>query len=115
MPTVKTPIALPSSMKGTETWISLTPVLSSSDGSLTKTLPRPSAKLFVHFVMTEEGIQHEMGEGGISGNSAVPPSDGNPPGLTDWENQLFHVDPAELLDDYRRSQDILDFWRVQYG
>ena len=55
------------------------------------------------------------GSGGVSGNTAVPASDNNPPGLTDWDTQLFAVDPADLLTDYRQSQDILDFWRIQHG
>src|SRR5437868_70161 len=32
-----------------------------------------AAKLFVHFIMTEEGVKHEIGEGGVSGNSTVKP------------------------------------------
>jgi iron(III) transport system substrate-binding protein len=74
-----------------------------------------AAKLFVHFVMTQEGIIHEMGSGGISGNTAVPPSDGNPTGLTDWDKQLFAVNPKDLLADYQQSQAIQDYWRVQHG
>lgn len=73
-----------------------------------------AAKLFVHFVMTQEGIKHEMEEGGVSGSSAVPPSDGNPKGLTDWNKQLFAVDPKGLLDDYQNTQPVQDFWRVQH-
>src|SRR5689334_316113 len=33
-----------------------------------------AAKLFLHFVLTAEGITPEMGSGGISGSNAVPPS-----------------------------------------
>ncbi|WP_405107070.1 ABC transporter substrate-binding protein [Micromonospora sp. NBC_01405] len=74
-----------------------------------------AAKLFVHFVMTQEGIKHEMEEGGVSGSTAVPPSDGNPKGLTDWGTQLFAMDPKGLLDDYQNTQPVQDFWRVQHN
>lgn len=74
-----------------------------------------AAKLFIHFAMTQEGIKHEMGSGGISGNTAVPPSPDNPPGLTDWGKELFAVEASELLADYQQRQSIQDFWQVQHG
>ncbi|MEV4382933.1 ABC transporter substrate-binding protein [Streptosporangium sp. NPDC049644] len=73
-----------------------------------------AAKLYVHFIMTEEGVKHEIGEGGISGNSAVKPLV-TPPGLSDWKGQLFHTDPKGLLGDLRGRQTVSDFWRVNHG
>ncbi|MET9064741.1 ABC transporter substrate-binding protein [Streptosporangium sandarakinum] len=73
-----------------------------------------AAKLYVHFIMTEEGVKHEIGEGGISGNSTVKPLV-VPPGLPDWQGQLFHTDPAALLGDLRGRQTVSDFWRVNHG
>ncbi|GAB2954684.1 ABC transporter substrate-binding protein [Micromonospora polyrhachis] len=74
-----------------------------------------AAKLFIHFVMTQEGIVHEMGSGGISGNKAVPASPNNPPGLTNWDTQLFAVQSDQLLKDYQQAQTVQDFWRVKHG
>lgn len=74
-----------------------------------------AAKLFIHFVMTQEGITHEMGSGGISGNNAVPPSSNNPPGLTDWGKELFAVQSDQLIKDYQQGQTIQDYWRVNHG
>lgn len=74
-----------------------------------------AAKLFMHFVMTQEGIIHEMGSGGISGNKAVPASPDNPPGLTDWSTQLFATDSTQLIKDYQQAQPLQDFWRVNHG
>ncbi|GAA2209033.1 ABC transporter substrate-binding protein [Nonomuraea monospora] len=70
-----------------------------------------AAKLYVHFIMTEEGVKHEIGEGGISGNSTVKPLV-TPAGLADWQGQLFHTDPKGLLGDLQNRQGISDFWRV---
>lgn len=73
-----------------------------------------AAKLYVHFIMTEEGVKHEIGEGGISGNSTVKPMV-TPPGLPDWQGQLFHTDPKSLLGDLQNRQTVSDFWRVNHG
>ncbi|HEY3558449.1 MAG TPA: ABC transporter substrate-binding protein [Kribbella sp.] len=73
-----------------------------------------AAKLFVHFVLTEEGITPEMGAGGISGNKSVPPSKNNPPGLTDWEKQLIRFDSAKLLSDHQAAQPMQDYWRLNH-
>ncbi|NUT32732.1 MAG: ABC transporter substrate-binding protein [Hamadaea sp.] len=81
----------------------------------TKSQHPNAAKLFIHFVMTQEGIQHEMGSGGISGNKAVPASPNNPPGLTDWGKQLFAVQSDQLIKDYQQGQAIQDYWRVNHG
>lgn len=73
-----------------------------------------AAKLYVHFIMTEEGVKHEIGEGGISGNGTVKPQV-TPPGLTDWKGQLFHTDSKGLLGDLQGRQGVSDFWRVNHG
>ncbi|WP_067180406.1 ABC transporter substrate-binding protein [Microtetraspora niveoalba] len=73
-----------------------------------------AAKLFVHFIMTEEGVKHEIGEGGVSGNGSVKPIV-SPEGLDDWQGQLFHTDPGKLVDDLRGRQTVSDFWRVNHG
>ncbi|GAA3468324.1 ABC transporter substrate-binding protein [Nonomuraea roseola] len=73
-----------------------------------------AAKLYVHFIMTEEGVRHEIGEGGVSGNGTVKPLV-TPPGLADWKGQLFHTDPKGLLGDLQNRQTVSDFWRLNHG
>jgi iron(III) transport system substrate-binding protein len=73
-----------------------------------------AAKLFMHFVLTAEGITPEMGSGGISGSKAVPPSSNNPPGLTDWSKQLMKFDSSKLLLDFREAQSMQDHWRLNH-
>ncbi|MEV0147155.1 MULTISPECIES: ABC transporter substrate-binding protein [unclassified Nonomuraea] len=73
-----------------------------------------AAKLYVRFIMTGEGVKHEIGEGGMSGNTTVKPLV-TAPGLSDWQGQLFHTDPKGLLGDLRDRQTVSDFWRVNHG
>lgn len=81
----------------------------------TKATHPNAAKLFMHFVLTEEGISPEMHAGGISGNAAVPESKNNPPGLDDWDNQLVTFDRDELLNDFRNIEPMQDHWRLSKG
>ncbi|MEU8125497.1 ABC transporter substrate-binding protein [Spirillospora sp. NPDC049024] len=74
-----------------------------------------AAKLFVHFAMTKEGFDLEAHSGGVSGNDAVGVSPHNPPGLTDWNTQLYWFSSDQLLADFRNRQDIKDFWRVNHS
>lgn len=80
----------------------------------TKTKHPNAAKLFVHFIMTEEGVKHEIAEGGVSGNSTVKPMV-TPEGLNDWAKDLLQTDSASLLADFQNRQTMSDFWRVNHG
>ncbi|WP_131761393.1 ABC transporter substrate-binding protein, partial [Actinomadura fibrosa] len=74
-----------------------------------------AAKLFVHFAMEKEGFDLEAHSGGVSGNDAVGVSPHNPPGLTDWNAQLYWFSSQQLIADFRARQDIKDFWRVNHS
>lgn len=80
----------------------------------TKSKHPNAAKLYAHFIMTEEGVKHEIAEGGVSGNSTVKPLV-TPEGLNDWGADLFHTDSAKLLGDFQNRQVVSDFWRVNHG
>ncbi|NUT39516.1 MAG: ABC transporter substrate-binding protein [Thermoactinospora sp.] len=80
----------------------------------TKSKHPNAAKLFVHFIMTEEGVKHEIAEGGVSGNATVKPLV-TPEGLKDWKSDLFHTDSGQLLADFQNRQVVSDFWRVNHG
>ncbi|MBD2893342.1 hypothetical protein amrb99_22630 [Actinomadura sp. RB99] len=73
-----------------------------------------AAKLFVHFAMEKEGFDLEAHAGGVSGNDAVGVSKNNPPGLTDWNGQLYRFSSSQLIADFRARQDIKDFWRLNH-
>lgn len=82
----------------------------------TKTEHPNAAKLFVHFIMTEEGVEHEIHDGGVSGNDAVGEMNiDEVPGLNDWDGDLFHTQAEQLAADFRLRQDVSDFWRLNHG
>ncbi|MGW2592520.1 ABC transporter substrate-binding protein [Streptomyces sp. NPDC001515] len=81
----------------------------------TKTKHPNAAKLFTHFVLTAEGIDHEMGAGGISGSTAVPQGSFSPPGLTDWKKELFAFDPKYLAKDFADTEAMQDLWRLSHN
>ncbi|OLT34944.1 ABC transporter substrate-binding protein [Actinomadura sp. CNU-125] len=74
-----------------------------------------AAKLFVHFVMTEEGFGLESGSGGVSGNKTVGQSPNTPPGLTDWPKELYQFSPESLIADFRARQGMKDFWHINHS
>ncbi|UJP09933.1 ABC transporter substrate-binding protein [Microbacterium sp. KUDC0406] len=71
-----------------------------------------AAKLFIHYVYTEEGIAPQVADGKISTNSEIEIPADEPSGLADvWEDILvFNSESAQ--DDFNRVQDWQDFWRL---
>ncbi|UPK75584.1 ABC transporter substrate-binding protein [Nocardioidaceae bacterium SCSIO 66511] len=76
--------------------------------------PAPNAaKLWVHYVLTEEGIEPELEDGGFSANTEVPPaSDNDPEGLEDWGKQLLPLLPKNNGDYWDGRQTMSDFWQI---
>ncbi|MDT0609102.1 ABC transporter substrate-binding protein [Streptomyces lancefieldiae] len=81
----------------------------------TKTTHPNAAKLFTHFILTEEGISHEMGAGGISGSTAVKQGSFSPPGLSDWKKELFSFDPKFLAKNFADTEAMQDLWRLSHS
>lgn len=82
-------------------------------GIATKTKHPAAAKLFIHYMLTQEGIDHEISDGGVSPNSANTPGP-NPKGLASFDD-LFHFDADTFGDDFANSQQMADYWRAQHG
>lgn len=82
--------------------------------AIVKDAPAPNAaKLWVHYVLTKEGIAPELEDGGYSANTGVPPATENDPkGLTDFDSQLLRLDPDHNLMYWDRRQSMSDFWQV---
>ena len=82
--------------------------------AIVKGAPAPNAaKLWVHYVLTEDGIAPELEDGGYSANTDVPPaSENDPDGLTDFEDQLLRLDPSHNLAYWDGRQGMSDFWQV---
>lgn len=81
----------------------------------TKTTHPNAAKLFTHFILTEEGITHELGAGGIPASTNVKQGSFTPPGLTDWKKELFSFDPKYLAKDFADTEAMQDLWRISHS
>lgn len=71
-----------------------------------------AAKLFVHFMMTEEGMAPQLGDGKISTNSEAGMPASERSGVINVVDQLYVNDPATADSDFARLQDWQDFWIV---
>lgn len=70
-----------------------------------------ASKLFVHFMMTEEGMLPQMVDGKISTNeTAVMPDE--PSGVFALRDQLYVNESATTQDDFARLQEWQDLWTV---
>lgn len=74
-----------------------------------------AARLFVHYILTEEGIAPQLADGKISTNKDVHIPADEPSGLAAHVNALFPYDAATGLDDWDTRQDWQDFWTVNYS
>ncbi len=73
-----------------------------------------AARLFVHYVMTGEGIAPQAEDGKISSNKTVGLPDDEPSGIGAHVDKLLAYNPATGLDDWETRQDWQDFWRMHY-
>ena len=73
-----------------------------------------AAKLFIHFLMTEEGIAPQAKDGKISTNrDAKLPAD-EPSGIGKVIDQMFAYESASAAGDWETRQDWQDLWRIHY-
>jgi iron(III) transport system substrate-binding protein len=73
-----------------------------------------AARLFVRYLMTEEGISSQTVDGKISSSSKVPLHADEPSGIAEFLNQLMPYNTATADQDFDKRQDWQDFWRVNY-
>ena len=79
-----------------------------------KTKSPNAAKLFLHFMMTEEGVSPMTKDGKMSGNSAVPPHPKELSGIVSLADRLTPYNSATGGEDYDKRQDWEDLWRIHY-
>jgi iron(III) transport system substrate-binding protein len=73
-----------------------------------------ASKLFIHYLLTDEGIAPQAKDGKMSTNSDnVLPAD-EPSGIAKVLDQIFPYDAASAVDDWDSRQDWQDLWRVSY-
>ncbi|KSV94084.1 ABC transporter substrate-binding protein [Sinorhizobium sp. GL28] len=81
----------------------------------TKTASPNAARLFIHYVLTEEGIAPQMKDGKLPTNSDIKMPADEPSGIMEVADRLFPYDAATGLEDFDRREEWQDFWRVNYG
>lgn len=73
-----------------------------------------AARLFLHFMMTEEGVSPMTLDGKVSGNDAVPSHADEPSGVAALSENLTPHVAATGGEDFDTRQDWQDYWRVHY-
>jgi iron(III) transport system substrate-binding protein len=89
--------------------------MSPSLGLIAKGTDSPNAaRLFIHYLLTEEGIAPQAVDGKISTNrDAKLPAD-EPSGIAKVFDQIFPYSVASAVKDWDARQDWQDLWRVSY-
>lgn len=79
-----------------------------------KTKSPNAAKLFIHYILTEEGIAPQMQDGKLPTSTDIKMPADEPSGLMKVADKLQAYDPSTGLDDFDRREEWQDFWRVSY-
>lgn len=74
-----------------------------------------AARLFIHFLLTEEGIGNQTVDGKISTNAQVPVHANEASGVGAQLDKMMRFDMATAVDDFDRRQDWQDHWRLNYS
>lgn len=72
------------------------------------------ARLFIRFMMTDEGVSPMTKDGKVSGNSAVGQHPDEASGVNAVSDRLTPHNAATGNDDFDKRQDWQDFWRLSY-
>ena len=73
-----------------------------------------AAKLFIHYVMTPEGIAPQMDDGKMSTNTDAALPEDEPSGIASVMERVYAFDAATAADDWDARQDWQDLWRISY-
>ncbi|MCO5731292.1 ABC transporter substrate-binding protein [Rhizobium sp. SSA_523] len=73
-----------------------------------------AARLFVRYLMTEEGIAPQTADGKISGNSKIGLPADEPSGIGKHLDTLMAFSAATAAEDLDKREGWQDFWRVNY-
>ncbi|RUR36535.1 ABC transporter substrate-binding protein [Vreelandella populi] len=73
-----------------------------------------AAKLFLYYLLTEEGIAPQAQDGKISTRSDISLPETEPSGIGALKAQLFDYSPSTAIDDWENRQDWQDLWMLNY-
>lgn len=74
-----------------------------------------AARLFIHYLLTAEGIAPQTIDGKISTNSDIPIPSDEPSGIADHLDNVMEFSMATAQADFDARQDWQDFWRIHYS
>ncbi|REJ07239.1 ABC transporter substrate-binding protein [Microbacterium bovistercoris] len=69
-----------------------------------------TAKLFLHYMLTEEGISLQVEDGKFSANNDVEPAPDEPSGIADIWDEVYQPNKDTQISDYEKLPDWSDFW-----
>ncbi|MEU5608223.1 ABC transporter substrate-binding protein [Streptomyces sparsogenes] len=78
-----------------------------------KTKSPNTAKLYIHYMLTQEGFALQLADGKPSTNAKVPPPN-DPSHIKNHLEQMAPFRATDLLSDYRTKSDWEDFWRTSH-
>jgi iron(III) transport system substrate-binding protein len=73
-----------------------------------------AARLFIHYLLTEEGNAPQAADGKISTNTEVKLPADEPSGIGKVLDQIFPYTAATAIKDWDARQDWQDLWQVSY-
>ena len=73
-----------------------------------------TAKLFIHYVLTEEGIAPQVIDGKLPTNPDIGLPADEPSGIGKVLDRIEQYDAATALEDWDARQDWQDLWRINY-
>ncbi len=74
-----------------------------------------AARLFIRYLLTEEGIAPQSADGKLSSNTEVPSHPDDLSGVSDHLDEMMPYSTATAMDDFDTRQDWQDFWRINYA
>ena len=74
-----------------------------------------AARLFIHYLLTEEGIAPQTVDGKISTNPGIALADDEPSGIADHLDAMMAFSMETAQADFDARQDWQDFWRIHYS
>ena len=74
-----------------------------------------AARLFIHYLLTAEGIAPQSVDGKLSSNSDVPAHPQEASGVGAHLDEMMAYDTATAVEDFDTRQDWQDFWRIHYS
>lgn len=80
---------------------------------VTKTKSPNAAKLYIHYLFTEEGFAPQLADGKVSTNASIPkPTD--PSNVKDYIDQMSPFRSENLVSHYQNKTTWNDFWRQNH-